>query len=429
MKVARNSITVVLGSQWGDEGKGKLVDTLASEVDLVARCQGGNNAGHTVVVDGKHYHFHLIPGGMIHPKCIGVIGNGCVVHPGQLIDEIRSLEESGLSLIDRLFVSNRAHLVFDFHQQCDGLHEAEKSKKQQNLGTTKKGIGPTYSSKAQRNGIRMCDLIGDWQVFETKFKTLVEFHQRMFKDLNVDLGASLKTLKDHADKLRPYIKDTVTYIHEEIQAGRRIMVEGANAAMLDIDFGTYPYVTSSNCTVGGVCTGIGIPPSFVGLVYGVFKAYCTRVGDGPFPTELTNDLGKLLQERGGEKGVTTGRPRRCGWLDVVMLKYSTLVNGYTAFCLTKLDIFDVLDELKIGYKYKIGDRVLETPPASTDELAKVEVEYVTMPGWKESTENCRTFDELPQNAKNYILKCESLLGVRVQYIGVGKSRADIIKVF
>ncbi|OQR77799.1 adenylosuccinate synthetase-like [Tropilaelaps mercedesae] len=429
MKMARNSITVVLGSQWGDEGKGKLVDTLASEVDVVARCQGGNNAGHTVVVDGAHYHFHLIPGGMIHKSCIGVIGNGCVVHPGQIIEEINNLHANGLNLTGRLFISNRAHIVFDFHQQCDGLHEAEKSKRHQKLGTTKKGIGPTYSSKAQRNGMRMCDLIGDWKVFETKFRTLVEFHQRMFTDLQVDVAEDLKRLKLNADRLRPFVCDTVSYIHDAIREGKRIMVEGANAAMLDIDFGTYPYVTSSNCTVGGVCTGIGIPPSFIGTVYGVFKAYCTRVGDGPFPTELTDELGKLLQDRGSERGVTTGRPRRCGWLDIVMLRYSTLVNGYTAFCLTKLDIFDVLDEVKIAHKYRVGDAVLNCPPASLDELAKVQVEYVTLPGWKTSTEECRRFEDLPENAKNYVRTCEGLLGVRVQYIGVGKSRADIIKVF
>lgn len=277
--------------------------------------------------------------------------------------------------------------------------------------------------------MRMCDLIGDWGAFEVKYRTLVEFHQRMFQDLCVDLDEDLKRLRMHADKLRPYVCDTVSYIHEAIRTGKRILVEGANAAMLDIDFGTYPYVTSSNCTVGGVCTGIGIPPSFIGTVYGVFKAYCTRVGDGPFPTELTNDLGRLLQQRGSEKGVTTGRSRRCGWLDTVMLRYSTLVNGYTAFCLTKLDIFDVLDEVKIGCKYRIGETILDCPPACLDELAKVQVEYVTLPGWKESTEECRHFADLPENAKKYVMTCEELLGVRVQYIGVGKSRADIIKVF
>lgn len=326
---ANNPVTVVLGAQWGDEGKGKVVDMLAMTADIVCRCQGGNNAGHTVVVGDKEYDFHLLPSGIISPKCKSVIGNGVVIHLPGLFDEISKSETKGLTgWKDRLLISNRAHIVFDMHQQVDGLQEQEKGK--QSLGTTKRGIGPTYSSKATRNGLRIGDLLGDFQRFEERFRNLVSNFQRMFPTLEVDVESELKRYRGYAEQVRPLVTDTVTYLHEAIKQKKSILVEGANAAMLDIDFGTYPYVTSSNCSIGGVCTGLGFPPKFIGSIYGVVKAYTTRVGDGPFPTEQLNEIGDTLQQRGVEIGVSTKRKRRCGWLDLAVLKHTNMINGYTA---------------------------------------------------------------------------------------------------
>ncbi|PSN35890.1 Adenylosuccinate synthetase [Blattella germanica] len=315
-----SKVTVVLGAQWGDEGKGKVVDMLAIDADIVCRCQGGNNAGHTVVVEDREYDFHLLPSGIINPKCKSIIGNGVVVHLPGLFEELEKNEAKGLAdWKDRLLISDRAHIVFDFHQQVDGLQELEKGKK--SLGTTKKGIGPTYSSKATRNGIRIADLLGDYNQFKEKFQILAMMYQRMFPDLQVDVEAELSRYKAFAEKIRPYVVESVSYLHGALRRGQRVLVEGANAAMLDLDFGTYPYVTSSNCSIGGVCTGLGLPPCHIGDVIGVVKAYTTRVGDGPFPTELHD-------KRGSEIGVTTKRKRRCGWLDLVLLQYTTMVNGY-----------------------------------------------------------------------------------------------------
>ncbi|KAK3924554.1 Adenylosuccinate synthetase [Frankliniella fusca] len=421
-------VTVVLGAQWGDEGKGKVVDMLATDVDVVCRCQGGNNAGHTVVVGDREYDFHLLPSGIINPKCKSVIGNGVVIHLPGLFEEIEKNEAKGLTdWKDRLLISDRAHIVFDFHQQVDGLQEQEKGKK--SLGTTKKGIGPAYSSKATRNGIRIADLLGDFSLFSEKFQTLVANYQRMFPDLVVDVPAELERYKVLAERVRPLTCETVSFLHEALRQHKKILVEGANAAMLDIDFGTYPYVTSSNCSIGGVCTGLGIPPVSIGTVVGVVKAYTTRVGDGPFMTELTDDIGALLQSRGHEIGVTTKRPRRCGWLDIPLLKHTTLVNGYTQLCVTKLDILDVLPELKVAVAYRKNGKVLDYFPSSTAELATVEVDYLTLPGWMTSIEDVRDFEKLPENAKNYIRKMEELVEVPIRWIGVGKGRESIINVF
>ncbi|XP_045502846.1 adenylosuccinate synthetase isoform X2 [Colias croceus] len=426
-KMESNKVTVVLGAQWGDEGKGKVVDLLALNSDIVCRCQGGNNAGHTVVVNGKEFDFHLLPSGIINQKCTSVIGNGVVIHLPGLFEELKKNESKGMgNWQNRLIVSDRAHLVFDIHQQVDGLQEAEKGKN--SLGTTKKGIGPTYSSKATRNGIRIGDLLGDFQIFEEKFRTLAATYKRMFPSLEVDIESELATYKEYAEKVRPLVKDTVSYLHKEIRSGRKVLVEGANAAMLDIDFGTYPYVTSSNCSIGGVCTGLGLPPSLIGEVLGVVKAYTTRVGDGPFPTELHDEMGKLLQERGHEVGVTTRRVRRCGWLDLVVVQYTALVNGYTSLCLTKLDILDNLQEIKVGVAYKLNGKKIDYFPSSMTELSAVEVEYVTVPGWACSTEDVRELSKLPANAKSYVKLIEEYLQIPVKYIGVGQGRESIISV-
>ncbi|XP_034834235.1 adenylosuccinate synthetase [Maniola hyperantus] len=424
-KMENNKATVVLGAQWGDEGKGKVVDLLAVNSDIVCRCQGGNNAGHTVVVDGKEFDFHLLPSGIINSKCTSVIGNGVVIHLPGLFEELKKNELKGMEgWQQRLIISDRAHLVFDIHQQVDGLQEAEKGKN--SLGTTKKGIGPTYSSKATRNGIRIGDLLGDFNIFEEKFRTLAENYKRMFPALELEIDSELVRYREYAEKIRPLVRDTVAYLHSEIENGKKVLVEGANAAMLDIDFGTYPYVTSSNCSIGGVCTGLGLPPKLIGEVLGVVKAYTTRVGDGPFPTELHDETGTLLQERGHEVGVTTKRVRRCGWLDLVVVRYTAMVNGYTSLCLTKLDILDTLKEIKVGVAYKSNGKKINYFPSSMPELSNVEVEYVTLPGWACSTEDVRDMANLPAAARDYVKLIEDFLQVPVKYIGVGQGRESII---
>ncbi|XP_017142120.1 adenylosuccinate synthetase [Drosophila miranda] len=424
----KSKVDVVLGAQWGDEGKGKVVDMLASEVDIVCRCQGGNNAGHTVVANGTEFDFHLLPSGVVNEKCISVIGNGVVIHLPSLFDEVLKNEAKGLQHLEhRLIISDRAHLVFDFHQHVDGMQEAEKGGK--SLGTTKKGIGPAYSSKATRNGIRVGELLGDFNAFSDKFKLIVATHLRLFPSINVDVEAELTRYRDYAEKVRPYVKDTICFLHTALRNGKTILVEGANAAMLDIDFGTYPYVTSSNCSIGGVLTGLGLPPQTIGEVIGVVKAYTTRVGDGPFPTEQLNEIGDLLQTRGFEVGVTTKRKRRCGWLDIPLLRYTSLVNGYTCICLTKLDILDTLPEIKVAVSYKKanGDK-LDHFPGTIAELGNIEVEYAVLPGWQTSTEHIRNFKELPENAQHYVRFLEKELSVPVRWVGVGKGRESIINV-
>ncbi|XP_055969715.1 adenylosuccinate synthetase isozyme 1 [Sorex fumeus] len=425
-------VTVVLGAQWGDEGKGKVVDLLATDADIISRCQGGNNAGHTVVVDGKEYDFHLLPSGIINAKAVSFIGNGVVVHLPGLFEEAEKNEKKGLKDWEkRLIISDRAHLVFDFHQAVDGLQEAQRQAQEgKNIGTTKRGIGPAYSSKAARTGLRVCDLLSDFEDFSTRFKSLARQHQSMFPTLEIDVEAQLKKLKGFAERIRPMVRDGVYFMYEALHGPpKKILVEGANAALLDIDFGTYPFVTSSNCTVGGVCTGLGIPPQNVGEVYGVVKAYTTRVGIGAFPTEQINEIGDLLQNRGHEWGVTTGRKRRCGWLDLVILRYAHMVNGFTALALTKLDILDALDELKVGVSYKLNGKRIPHFPANQEILQKVEVEYETLPGWKADTTGARKWADLPPQAQNYIRFVENHVGVAVKWVGVGKSRESMIQLF
>uniref|UniRef100_A0AAZ3P7A0 Adenylosuccinate synthetase n=1 Tax=Oncorhynchus tshawytscha TaxID=74940 RepID=A0AAZ3P7A0_ONCTS len=400
-----NRVTVVLGAQWGDEGKGKVVDLLAQDADIVCRCQGGNNAGHTVVVDSVEYDFHLLPSGIINPKVTAFIGNGVVIHLPGLFEEAEKNMRKGKSLVGwdkRLIISDRAHIVFDFHQAVDGVQEQQRQEQAgKNLGTTKKGIGPVYSAKAARSGLRICDLMSDFTQFSERFKVLASQYQSMYPTLEIDIDGELCKLKDYVEKLKHMVKDGVFYMYEALHGPpKKILVEGANAALLDIDFGTYPFVTSSNCTVGGVCTGLGMPPQNVGEVYGVVKAYTTRVGIGAFPSEQFNDVGELLQTRGKEVGVTTGRKRRCGWLDLVLIKYAHMINGFTA-------------------PYQPNQEVLQS----------VEVQYATLPGWNSDTSAIRTFDELPENAQKYVRYIEEHLGVPVKWIGVGKSRESMIQIF
>ncbi|NWV33711.1 PURA2 synthetase, partial [Grantiella picta] len=429
-----NRVTVVLGAQWGDEGKGKVVDLLAQDADIVCRCQGGNNAGHTVVVDAVEYDFHLLPSGIINPKVTAFIGNGVVIHLPGLFEEAEKNLKKGKGMEgweERLIISDRAHIVFDFHQAADGIQEQQRQEQAgKNLGTTKKGIGPVYSSKAARSGLRMCDLVSDFDDFSERFKVLANQYKAVYPTLQIDIEGELQKLKGYMEKVKPMVRDGVYFMYEALHGPpKKILVEGANAALLDIDFGTYPFVTSSNCTVGGVCTGLGMPPQNIGEVYGVVKAYTTRVGIGAFPTEQNNEIGELLQTRGKEFGVTTGRKRRCGWLDLVSLRYVYMINGFTALALTKLDILDVFPEIKVGVAYKLDGEIIPHFPANHEVLNKVEVQYETLPGWVTDISNARTFDELPVNAQNYVRFIEMELGVPVKWIGVGKSRESMIQLF
>ncbi|KAF9562747.1 AMPSase 1 [Agrocybe pediades] len=421
------SVSVVLGSQWGDEGKGKLVDILAADIDVCARCAGGNNAGHTIVVpvDGvkKTFAFHLLPSGLVNPACTGLIGSGVVVHIPSFFKELEALESQGLNCTGRLFISDRAQLVFDFHQIVDGLKEVELGGK--SIGTTRKGIGPAYSGKASRSGLRVHHLF-DPETFAAKFRTLVEGRFKRYGHFEYDTEGEIKRYKELAERLRPYVVDSVVYIHKAISSGKRVLVEGANALMLDIDYGTYPFVTSSSTAIGGVCTGLGIPPKLIGETIGVVKAYTTRVGGGPFPTEQLNDIGVHLQEVGREYGTTTGRRRRCGWLDLVVLKHSQLINGYDSYNLTKLDILDQLAEIKVAVKYKVDGKELEGFPADLELLSRVEVEYVTLPGWQTSIEKATSYDALPENCKKYIEFIEDFMKVPIKWIGVGPGRESMI---
>jgi len=424
----KSEVSIVLGAQWGDEGKGKIVDVIACHVDLVCRCQGGSNAGHTVLVGENEYKFHLIPSGITNPDIKVLIGNGVVLHIPTLFKEIESNSGKGIvNMKERIKISDRTHLVFDMHQQIDGLIEALRNKN--SLGTTKRGIGPTYASKALRNGIRVADLMGDFGRFTEKFTRLCEYHKRIFPELQLNVDEELKRYKDYAEVLRPMVEDTVVTLYNELNKGSKILVEGANASMLDIDFGTYPYVTSSNCGVGGACTGLGLPARSIDQIYGVVKAYTTRVGAGILPTELLDATGNHLQTVGGEFGTTTGRPRRCGWLDLVVVKYTHMVNGYTAIALTKIDVLDDLEEIKVAVAYKIGEKELPSFPADLNTLESISVEYKTLPGWKQSLDNIRKSGDLPLNARNYIKFIEDYLNVPVKWVSVGKSRDAIITMF
>ncbi|RCK62977.1 Adenylosuccinate synthetase [Candida viswanathii] len=422
---------VVLGSQWGDEGKGKLVDLLCDNIDVCARCAGGNNAGHTIVVGKTKYDFHMLPSGLVNPNCQNLVGSGVVIHIPSFFDELENLEAKGLNCRDRLFVSSRAHLVFDFHQRTDKLKEAELSSNKKAIGTTGKGIGPTYSTKASRSGIRVHHLVNPdpaaWEDFKTRYMRLVESRQKRYGEFEYDYKEELARYEKYRETLRPFVVDSVVFMHDAIAANKKILVEGANALMLDIDFGTYPYVTSSSTGIGGVITGLGIPPRTIRNVYGVVKAYTTRVGEGPFPTEQLNEVGETLQDVGAEYGVTTGRKRRCGWLDLVVLKYSNQINGYTSLNITKLDVLDKFKEIEVGVAYKLNGKELPSFPEDLIDLAKVEVVYKKFPGWEQDITSIKNYDDLPENAKNYLKFIEDFLGVPIQWVGTGPARDSMLE--
>lgn len=417
------NIAVVLGTQWGDEGKGKLVDIFAQEYGVIVRATGGANAGHTIYFDHegetKKVVFHLLPSGMLHKETIGVIGNGCVIHLQTLAEEIASLKEHGLNVDGRLWISDRAHIVCDFHKMVDGASEDSMGEKK--IGTTKRGIGPAYGEKMFRNGLRVADLY-DFETFEVKLRENLKRWQKQF-DFEYDIEADLKTYKELAEYFKPFVRETATYLHQLIKDGTPILVEGANGALLDIDHGTYPFVTSSNSTIGGIATGTGIAPQSISTTIGILKAYTTRVGAGPFPTELTDEVGETLQREGHEYGATTKRPRRCGWFDAVLAKYTFDINGISMTNLTKIDVMNSLETIKICTRYKGMDGI----PARSEDFESAEPEYIEMPGWQEDISECSTYEELPENCRNYIEKIEELIGVSIDYIGIGPKRGDMIK--
>ncbi|XP_056158907.1 adenylosuccinate synthetase 2, chloroplastic [Syzygium oleosum] len=423
-----SQVSGVLGVQWGDEGKGKLVDILARHFDIVARCQGGANAGHTIYnSEGKKFALHLVPSGILNDDTLCVIGNGVVVHLPGLFKEIDGLEANGVSCKGRILVSDRAHLLFDFHQVVDGLREAELAKSF--IGTTKRGIGPCYSSKMIRNGIRVSDL-RHMDTFPQKLDLLLSDAAARFQGFNYGpdmLREEVERYKRYAERLEPFIADTVHFMNDSILQKKKILVEGGQATMLDIDFGTYPFVTSSSPSAGGICTGLGIAPKVLGDLIGVVKAYTSRVGSGPFPTEILGKGGDLLRFAGQEFGTTTGRPRRCGWLDIVALKYCCQINGFSSLNLTKLDVLSDLPEIQLGVAYKQMDGTpIESFPADLRLLEQLKVEYEDLPGWKCDISSVRSYPDLPKAARQYVERIEELVGIPIHYIGVGPGRDALI---
>ena len=410
----------VLGAQWGDEGKGKIVDLLTPRFDIVARYQGGHNAGHTVYVKGTKFVLRLIPSGILHPGIACVIGNGVVVDPAALFAEVDELARHGIEIGTRLVVSDKAHLILPYHRDLDLLSEARRGERK--IGTTSRGIGPAYEDKIARRGIRVGDL-ADAKGLEQNVRDNVTARNRLVHDSTMDWRQVFDELMEHAKRLQPLVRDVSLFLDDAMRSGKAVLFEGAQGTLLDIDHGTYPYVTSSNASVGGVCTGLGVGPRAIGGVFGVVKAYTTRVGEGPLPTELFGEMAERLRESGQEYGASTGRPRRCGWYDAVVARYAVRVNGLDALALTKLDVLDGLDELQICTGYRIDGRVVTEFPANLV-AGSYEAIYEMMPGWKEPTRGARQFDELPIEAQNYIERLEEITGVPAAILSTGSARED-----
>lgn len=417
---------VVLGLQWGDEGKGKVIDLLAGSTDVVVRCQGGANAGHTVVVGGRKTVLHLLPSGVLHPGATCIIGNGVVIDPKALCDELDDLIKGGCDVMSRLKVSDRAHLVLPVHKALDAAAEAAKGDSK--VGTTLRGIGPTYVDKASRTGIR-CGDMANWDGFITKLRAHVRLMNLQLKALGaapLDETAGVEAVLPYCKRIAPLIADTAAIVHDAAAAGKRFMFEGAQGVMLDIDYGSYPFVTSSNTGVGGIITGAGLSHKYLGEVIGVAKAYCTRVGSGPFPTELADPLGTEIRTKGGEFGATTGRPRRCGWFDAVAVRFACRLNGVDSLAITKLDILTGQKVVPICVAYELDGRRIDTIPANIEEFARVKPVFEEFPGWTESLSSCRRLEDLPATARSYLASLERIVGVPARWIGVGPGRDEII---
>lgn len=420
------AVRVVVGTQWGDEGKGKYIDMLAEQSDFIVRFSGGNNAGHTIVANGVKYALHLIPSGILHTNKTCIIGNGVVIDPAVLLKEMKDLNDRGVTT-DHLLISDRAHLIMPYHRELDELQEQFRGNN--SIGTTKRGIGPCYADKIERCGIRMCDLI-DKDEFTKKVKSNLELKnlviERVYGGKPFEAESIIEEYLGYAEQLKSYITDTTSILGKAIDEGKNILFEGAQANFLDIDFGTYPYVTSSNPISGGVCTGSGIGPAYVNEVYGVLKAYTSRVGAGPFPTEQQNEIGDTIRELGWEYGTTTGRPRRCGWLDTVMIRYAAKINSLTSLAINHVDTIGKLNKIKLCVAYKKDGELINYFPASLNELAKCKPVYEEFDPWNEDISNIKSYDNLPDNAKKYLGRIEELVGVKIGLIGVGKDREQII---
>jgi adenylosuccinate synthase len=424
----RMSTVVVVGTQWGDEGKGKITDFLAEGADVVARYQGGNNAGHTILIEGRKYKLTMIPSGIFYHDKICVIGNGTVLNPKALVEEIDYIHENGFST-DNLRISDRAHVIMPYHIVLDGLEEERKGDGK--IGTTRKGIGPCYMDKMARAGIRMIDLM-DAEEFTAKARRLVEEKNRIIRSVYggepLDADAIIGEYLGYAERLRPYVTDTSVVLNEAIDAGKNVLFEGAQGVMLDIDQGTYPFVTSSNPTAGGVCIGSGVGPSKIDQVIGVAKSYTTRVGDGPFPTELHDEIADLIRERGNEYGTVTGRPRRVGWFDSVVVRHARRVSGLTGLSLNSLDVLTGLDTVKICTAYTYRGERIEHYPASLKVLSECEAVYEELPGWHEDISGAKSLDDLPPNARRYVERVSELTGIPIAIFSVGRNRDQTVQV-
>jgi len=416
------STVVVVGTQWGDEGKGKITDYLAEGADVVARYQGGNNAGHTILIDNKKYKLTMIPSGIFNHNKTCVIGNGMVINPEALIDEINYIHENGFST-DNLKISDRAHVIMPYHLVLDGLEEDRKGDNK--IGTTRKGIGPCYMDKAARNGIRIADLM-DAEEFESRVRSIIieknQLIEQVYGGAHLNADSIVSDYLGFAEVLRKYVTDTSVILNDAIDAGQKVLFEGAQGVMLDIDQGTYPYVTSSNPSAGGVCIGSGVGPSKIQQVIGVAKAYTTRVGDGPFPTEQDNEIGQMIRDKGHEYGTVTGRPRRVGWFDTVVVRHARRVSGITGLSLNSLDVLTGLETVKICTGYKLRGEVIDTYPASLKMVSECEAIYEEHPGWSEDISGAKTLEDLPVNTLNYLNRVSELTGIPIAIFSVGRNR-------
>ena len=418
---------IVLGSQWGDEGKGKMVDLFSERFDLVVRYQGGHNAGHTVFIGERKFILKLIPGGILRPDKQVVIGNGLVIDPAALLAEIDALEAAGVQVSKSLFISNRAHVLLPAHRMMEKMSEGRAGRV--SIGTTSRGIGPCYEDKTARRGIRIADLL-DRESFRAQYALLMEEKVTVAKALGIyeelELDRTREEYERFAERIRPMVRDTALLLNQAIAAGKTMLFEGAQGTMLDIDHGTYPFVTSSNASAGGACTGTGVPPTRITGVIGVSKAYTTRVGAGPFPTESLDGAGDQIRKRGNEFGAVTGRPRRCGWFDVPLLRYSAAINGLDSLVITKLDVLDEFDNIPVCVGYRIGKQEVAEMPPTVKEIARVEPVYECLPGWKQSTFGMTTYDQLPLKAKEYLAFVEYRTGVEIGCVSTGPERNQTI---
>jgi len=419
-------VIAVIGAQWGDEGKGKVVDLLAEEVKIVARFSGGDNAGHTVVNRYGEFKLHLIPSGIFSPKATCIIGNGVMINPAVLLDEVEQLNQRGVDT-SRLFISDRAHLVMPYHLLLDGLEEELRGGKA--IGTTRKGIGPAFADKTARLGIRTGDLL-DKELLRERLHFILNYKNTILTKV---YGASPLSEDEvynqycqHGERLAPYIRETTLMVEEALKRGDPVLLEGAQGALLDPDFGTYPYATSSSPLAGGSCLGVGLGPTRINQVLGVFKAYCTRVGGGPMPTELTDETGNLIREQAHEYGTTTGRPRRCGWFDAVAARFSTRINGFTQAAITRLDVLDILPSMKICVGYKLDEHTIDNFPANTVALGRCQPIYEELPGWQSPTSDIRRYDDLPSQARQYLARLEEFISCPINLISVGNRREQTI---